>query len=75
MLVYYTCLSISTKGYQKLWAMGGDGGTGGSHCCGGAGGMGRIRIDSLITKGIVGDNHGVVKTATLNDQFVVSAIY
>ncbi|XP_060598946.1 uncharacterized protein LOC132752620 [Ruditapes philippinarum] len=66
----YLSAKLVDIGYQKLWAMGGDGGAGGSHCCGGPGGMGRIRIDSLITKGIVGDNHGVVKTSTLQDQFV-----
>lgn len=52
--------------------MGGDGGTGGSHCCGGAGGMGRIRIDSVIFKGIVGDTHGTLNKFPLNDLFIVS---
>ncbi|KAL4228624.1 Multiple epidermal growth factor-like domains protein 10 [Mactra antiquata] len=66
----YLSAKLVNVGYQKLWAMGGDGGTGGSHCCGGTGGLGRIRIDSNILQGIVGDSHGTIKMGHLNDLII-----
>ncbi|WAR04480.1 MEG11-like protein [Mya arenaria] len=62
-------------GYQKLWAMGGEGGAGGSHCCGGAGGRGRIRIDSVIMKGTVNDQHGILKAITRQEQYMDHSQY
>ncbi|KAH3704407.1 hypothetical protein DPMN_079463, partial [Dreissena polymorpha] len=65
----YLSAKLVNVGFQKLWAMGGSGGTGGGSC-GGDGGLGRIRVDSVILKGIVSDNHAAVKLSTNQSQFI-----
>ena len=51
--------------------MGGEGGSGAAYCCGGTGGRGRIRVDAVILKGAVSEDHGIVELRTLQEQFVV----
>ncbi|KAL3836111.1 hypothetical protein ACJMK2_021563 [Sinanodonta woodiana] len=57
-------------GYQKVWAMGGKGGGGVNGRCGGTGGMGRIRVDSDVFKGTIGDEHGLLYQQKLANAFI-----
>ncbi|KAL3836103.1 hypothetical protein ACJMK2_021556 [Sinanodonta woodiana] len=57
-------------GYKKVRASGGKGGGGANGRCGGNGGMGRIRVDSDVFKGTIGNEHGLLYQQMLANTFI-----
>ena len=65
---------LSVTGQSFLFAGGGSGGYGTTAGCGGDGGMGRIRVESVILKGVLADTAGVVSKVQLQNQYTVGII-
>ena len=63
---------LNVAGMDKLSVRGGKGGIGAKQNCGGNGGLGRIRIDSVVLSGTVSSEYGKLEKKNIKNLYYVS---